>query len=162
MTTKNFDVPLTRNAIDDLNKELEYLRTVKRREVADQIRDALDSEISVDSDVAVALEPAKESQAFVEGRIAAIEDMLGHATVIDEAAARKSKVVQLGSVVVVQNGDRKNHTYQIVGAPESDPAAGKLSCESPVGAALMGHRAGDKVEVQAPSGTQHYTIKKLG
>src|SRR5688572_2473981 len=107
MTTKNFDVPLTRNAIEDLNKELEYLRTVKRREVADQIRDALDSEISVDSDVAVALEPAKESQAFVEGRIAAIEEMLGHATVIDEAAARKSKVVQLGSVVVVQNGDRK-------------------------------------------------------
>src|SRR5581483_701816 len=154
MTTNQYDVPLTRSAIEDLNKELDYLRTVKRREVADQIRDALESEVSVDSDIAVALEPAKEAQAFVEGRIAAIEDMLGHATVIDEDAARRSKVVQLGSVVVVQNGDRKNHTYQIVGAAESDPGAGKLSCESPVGSALMGHRVGDRVDVQAPSGVQ--------
>lgn len=162
MTTKHADVPLTRNAIDDLNKELDYLRNTKRREVADQIRDALDSEISTDSDIAVALEPAKETQAFVEGRIAAIEDILGHATIIDEEAARRSKVVRLGSVVVVQNGDRKEHRYQIVGTAESDPASGKLSCESPVGAALLGHRAGDEVEVEAPAGRQHYRIKKLG
>jgi transcription elongation factor GreA len=162
MTSKHQDVPLTRGAIDDLTRELDYLRNTRRREIADQIREALDSEISTDTDVAVALEPAKETQAFVEGRIAAIEELLGHATIIDEAAARRSKVVRLGSVVVVQNGDRKEHRYQIVGAAESDPGSGKLSCESPVGAALIGHRTGDEIEIQVPAGTQRYRIKKLG
>jgi transcription elongation factor GreA len=163
MAMQRQDVPLTRGAIDELTKELKYLRTIKRREVANQMRDALDAELSLDSEAAVALEPAKESQAFVEGRIAAIEDLLGHATVIDEEAARRSTVVQLGSVVVVeQNGGNTEHRYQIVGTAESDPAGGKLSCKSPVGAALLGHRVGDEVEVQVPAGVQRYRIKRLG
>jgi transcription elongation factor GreA len=161
MTTQTNEVPLTRAAIEELSRELEYLRTVRRREVAEEIRDAWDSEIGKDADVAIPFESAKETQAFVEGRIATLEDILGHATVIDEEAARASDVVQLGSVVVIDNGDGEEHVYQIVGATESDPGSGKLSHESPVGAALIGRRAGDSVEVQVPAGVKRLRIKEL-
>src|SRR5262245_22761982 len=155
------EVPLTQTAFEDLQRELDYLRTVRRREIAEEIRDAWESELDKDVDVAVPFEAAKEDQAAVEGRIAAIEDMLAKATIIDEAAARASKVVQLGSLAVLVNGDGKEHVYQIVGSAESDPASGKLSRESPVGQAIMGHRAGDEVEVETPSGVKRMRIKEL-
>lgn len=155
------EVPLTQRAYDDLQRELEHLRTVRRREVAEEIRQAWESELDKDVDVAVPFEAAKEDQAALEGRIAAIEDILAKASIIDEAAARASDTVQLGSVVVLVNGDNVEHVYQIVGSPESSPTEGKLSNESPVGRAVLGKRAGDEVDVMTPSGSKRMRITAL-
>lgn len=134
---------------------------ISLREVAADIREAWDSELDKDQDVVAAFEAAKESQFFVEGRIAALESLLARATIIDEAAARASDTVQLGSVVVLVNGDNVEHTYQIVGTAESNPATGKLSYESPVGSAVQDRRAGDRIEVRTPSGNTQMLIKAL-
>src|SRR5438067_4834351 len=99
------EVPLTQGGREEMERELEYLRTTKRREIAEEIREAWESELDKDVDVAVPFESAKEDQAWVEGRIAALEDILGHATTIDEQAARASDTVTIGSVVVLVNGD---------------------------------------------------------
>ncbi len=156
------DVPLTRAAYEAMQQELERLRTEGRREVAEEIRQAWDQELdTTDNDMTVPITYAKESQAFLEGRIAELEDTLARATIIDEEAARASDTIQLGSTVVLENGDGQEHTYQIVGTVEADPAAGKISRESPVGAALLGKRAGDTVEVHAPAGIQRLRIKAL-
>ena len=156
------DVPLTRAAYEAMQQELERLRTEGRREVAQEIRQAWDQELdTTDNDMSVPITYVKENQAFLEGRIAELEDTLARATIIDEEAARASDTIQLGSTVVLENGDGQEHTYQIVGTVEADPAAGKISRESPVGAALLGKRAGDTVEVQVPAGIQRLRIKAL-
>ena len=156
------DVPLTRAAYEAMQQELERLRTEGRREVAEEIRQAWDQELdTTDNDMTVPITYVKENQAFLEGRIAELEDTLARATIIDEEAARASDTIQLGSTVVLENGDGQEHTYQIVGTVEADPAAGKISRESPVGAALLGKRAGDTVEVHAPAGIQRLRIKAL-
>jgi transcription elongation factor GreA len=155
------EVPLTQSGYDEMQRELEHLRTVRRREIAEEIRDAWESELDKDIDVALPFESAKEDQAWVEGRIAALEDMLGKASIIDEDAARASKTVTLGSIVTLVNGDGDEHEYQIVGSPESAPEAGKLSQDSPVGQAVIGKRAGTKVKVKTPSGTKQMQIKSL-
>jgi transcription elongation factor GreA len=154
-------VPLTREAYERLRRELEYLRTVRRREIAEEIRDAWESELDKDEDVALPFETAKEDQAVVESRIATLEDILARATIIDEAAARASDTVTVGSVVVLVDDRGEEHVYQIVSPVESDPAAGKLSAESPVGAALLGKRAGERVRVQTPSGVKELLLKEL-
>lgn len=161
MAMQTHPVPLTRAAYDEMTRELEYLRTTRRREVAEDIRQAWESELDKDFDVTIPFNYAKEEQSFLEGRIAALEDMLANAAIIDEEAARASDTVRLGSVVVLVNGDDIEHEYQIVGPAESDPGAGKLSQESPVGAAVMGKRAGDTVAVQTPSGTKTMRIAEL-
>lgn len=161
MTMQTTEVPLTQQAFYDLQRELDQLRSVGRREIAEQIRQAWESELDKDVDVAVPFEAAKEEQAALEGRIAAIEDILAKAAIIDEQAARASDTVQVGSVVVLVNGDGIEHVYQIVGSPESAPSAGKLSNESPVGQAVLGHRAGDEVDVATPSGVKRMRIKEL-
>lgn len=161
MTMQTKDVPVTKAGLEAMQRELDYLRTVRRAEIAADIRDAWESELDKDQDVVTAFEAAKESQYFVEGRIAELESRLARATVIDEAAARASDTVRLGSVVVLVNGDQVEHTYQIVGTAESDPATGKLSHESPVGSAVLGRRAGDTIAVKTPSGTKRMTIKEL-
>ena len=156
------DVPLTRAAYEAMQQELERLRTEGRREVAEEIRQAWDQELdTTDNDMSVPITYVKENQAFLEGRIAELEDTLARATIIDEETARASDTIQLGSTVVLENGDGQEHTYQIVGTVEADPAAGKISRESPVGAALLGKRAGDTVEVEVPAGIQHLRIKAL-
>jgi transcription elongation factor GreA len=154
-------VPLTREAYERLRRELEYLRTVRRREIAAEIRDAWESELDKDDDVALPFETAKEDQAVVESRIATLEDILARATIIDEAAARASDTVTIGSVVVLVDDRGEEHVYQIVSPVESDPATGKLSVESPVGAALLGKRAGERVRVQTPSGVKEFLLKEL-
>lgn len=154
-------VPLTREAYERLRRELEYLRTVRRREIAEEIRDAWESELDKDEDVALPFETAKEDQAVVESRIATLEDILARATIIDEAAARASDTVTVGSVVVLVDDRGEEHVYQIVSPVESDPVAGKLSAASPVGAALLGKRAGERVRVQTPSGVKELLLKEL-
>jgi transcription elongation factor GreA len=156
----NAPTPLTRAAHDALQRELEHLRTTGRQDVAEQLRDARESELDQDEDVVPALEAVRESQSFLEGRIQQLEQTLATATIIDEAAVQQSDTVLLGSVVVVEQAGGER-TYQIVSAIEADAGAGKISDASPIGAALLGHRVGETVDIEVPAGQQRLRITAL-
>lgn len=152
------EVLLTPDGLSKLEKELDHLKTVKRREVAARIKQALEfGDISENSEY----DDAKNEQAFVEGRIATLEKMLRNARVIDHEDV-ETDVVTLGSKVRLkdlQYGDE--FEYTLVGSAEADPASARISNESPVGRAIMGKKAGDVVEVQAPAGTLRYEIVSI-
>jgi transcription elongation factor GreA len=150
---------LTRDGLTRLREELDYLKNVRRPEVADALEQARESNLSTEDDPGYEL--AKEEQAKVEDRIVYIEDILSRADVIDEAAAHQSDTVRLGSTVIVKPEDGPEQTYQIVGSPEVDIARGKISDSSPVGRALIGRRAGDNVEVAVPNGQRRLRIVSL-
>lgn len=145
---------LTPEGYRRLREELEYLRTVRRAEVAQLIGSAKE-----EGDIRenAAYEDAKNQQAFVEGRIQDIERILKHAVIIDEPA--ESDVVVIGSrVTVVEHGYDEPETFRIVGSAEADPKNGFISNESPIGSALLGHRVGDEVAVNTPSGELRFRI----
>jgi transcription elongation factor GreA len=153
------DVILTPEGLEKLKEELEELTTTKRREVAERIKDAREyGDISENSEY----DDAKNEQAMLESRIAALEEKLRSATVVD-AKDITTDVVGVGTAVKVKDGSTgKSETYQIVGSTEANPAEKKLSNESPVGRALMGHGKGDKVTVQLPNGkARDLTIQKI-
>ena len=149
------EVILTLEGLNKLEKELEHLKTVKRREVAERIKQALEfGDISENSEY----EDAKNEQGFIEGRILSIEKMLRNAKVIDEQEVH-TDVVTLGSkvtLVEVNGGDEVE--YKIVGSAEADPAHFQISNESPVGRSLMGQKVGSVVNVTVPMGTIQYKI----
>ncbi|MCB2214127.1 transcription elongation factor GreA [bacterium] len=148
---------LTQEGYDRLQKELEYLRTEKRAEVADRLRDAMeDGELIENAE----LEAAKNEQSFVEGRIKELEILLANAKLIEENA--KNDTIQVGSKVKVKEADYDPEEYVIVGHAEADPRLGRISNESPLGKALLNHKAGDKVNVEAPGGTFEIEILKVG
>jgi len=150
---------LTQEGYDKLQKELEYLRSEKRQEVADRLREALDgSPLGVDADVEV--EAAKNAQAFVEGRIAYLKSILAQAEIVDDIS--KTDVIQIGTKVTIETAEKEKETYTVVGRAESDPVEGKISYESPLGSALMGHSKGDEVNVLAPDGVFKVKIVKIG
>jgi transcription elongation factor GreA len=150
---------LTQEGYDKLQKELEYLRSEKRQEVADRLREALDgSPLGVDADVEV--EAAKNAQAFVEGRIAYLKSILAQAEIVDDIS--KTDVIQIGTKVTIETAEKEKETYTVVGRAESDPVEGKISYESPLGSALMGHSKGDEVDVLAPDGVFKVKIVKIG
>ncbi len=150
---------LTQEGYDKLKTELEYLRSERRQEVADRLREALDgSPLGVDADVEV--EAAKNAQAFVEGRIQYLQSILAQAEIVDDLS--KTDVVQIGTKVTIETTDKKKETYVVVGRAESDIVEGKISYESPLGNALMGHAKGDKVDVLAPGGVFTVKILKIG
>ncbi len=151
-------VPLTREGMAKLEEELEFLRTVRRPEVADRIHQAKELASTQNN---AEYEDAKNEQAFVEGRILTLERLLQNAVIIDEEEAHHASRVQIGSDVVIldENGEKK--TFTIVGSAEADPKSGKISNESPVGRALLGHRKGDVVEVAVPAGVKKITIVQL-
>lgn len=159
MTMQHEEVPLTQAAHDEMEQELEHLRTVRRREMAELIAQARETELDQDENAVPAVEAAKEHKYFLEGRILQLEQTLARATIIDEAAVRASETVVVGSSVVLADERGGEHTYQIVDTAESDAEAGKISTESPIGAAVIGRRAGDTVEVDAPAGVQTMRIK---
>jgi transcription elongation factor GreA len=129
-----------------LQAELEDLRTSKRAEVAERIHAAMEfGDYSENSE----LEQAKNDQAFLEGRIMTLEQTIKNAQLIDEKS--KHDLVEVGSHVTVEADGRKEK-YVIVGSAEASPAEGKISNESPVGRALMGHRAGETVRMSVPAG----------
>jgi transcription elongation factor GreA len=144
------DVILTPEGYQNLVDELEHLRTERRLEVAERIREAREfGDISENSEY----DDAKNEQAMLEARIAQLEERLRAARVID-ASEVSSDVVSLGSQVKVDDLDHGDTlSYTIVGSAEADPGAGKLSNESPVGRALMGRKKGDQIEVAVPQGT---------
>jgi transcription elongation factor GreA len=152
-------VVLTREGLTKLQDELEYLKAVRRPEVAAALEQGRESNLSTEAEPGYEL--AKEEQSIVERRIAVIEHTLASAELIDETAAHRSDKVQLGSTVVVSSDDSPQQTYQIVGPLEVDVAHGKISDESPVGRALLGHRAGESVEVSVPHGRRRLQIVSL-
>jgi transcription elongation factor GreA len=153
------DVILTPEGLEKLKAELEELTTTKRREVAERIKDAREyGDISENSEY----DDAKNEQAMLEARIAGLEEKLRSATVVDTEEL-DTDVVQVGTAVKVKDGSSgKSVTYTIVGSTEANPAEKKLSNESPVGRALIGHGKGDKVSVQLPNGSsRELTIQKI-
>ncbi|MCK4801212.1 MAG: transcription elongation factor GreA [Anaerolineales bacterium] len=150
---------LTQEGYDKLKSELEYLRSERRQEVAERLREALDgSPLGVDADVEV--EAAKNAQAFVEGRIQYLQGILAQAEIVEDLS--ETDVVQIGTQVTIETGDKEKEKYIVVGRAESDPVEGKISYESPLGNALMGHAKGDVVDVLAPGGVFTVKILKIG
>jgi transcription elongation factor GreA len=143
------DVLLTPEGLDKLKDEIEHLSTVKRREVAERIKEAREfGDISENSEY----DDAKNEQAMLESRIASLEEKLRSASVID-ASELDSNVVRVGSLVSVKDeSSGKSLKYTIVGSTEANPSENRLSNESPVGKGLLGRKKGDTVKVQLPSG----------
>lgn len=152
------EVLLTSEGLAKIERELEHLKTVRRREVAARIKQALEfGDISENSEY----DDAKNEQAFVEGRILQYEKMLRNARVIDGEAGAEG-VVALGSRIMLkdlESGDTFECT--IVGSAEADPAEAKISNESPVGRAVLGRKSGEVVEVSAPVGLIKYQIMEI-
>src|SRR6266536_3617201 len=139
-------VPISADGLRKLEVELQELRTGKRKEVADRIHAAMEfGDYSENSE----LEQAKNDQAFLEGRILTLEQMVKNAVVIDERDHHD--IVEIGSQVTIEaNGDKEQ--YVIVGSAEAAPAEGRISNESPIGKALIGHKKGDLVRASVPRG----------
>lgn len=152
---KEKEVILTVDGLKKLEDELEQLKSVKRREVAERIRQAIAfGDISENSEY----EDAKNEQAFIEGRILTLEKMLRNAKIIDDENLG-TEVVSIGSVVLLKDLEIDDEfKYTIVGSAEADPGANKISNESPVGKAILGMQKGSVVEVQVPVGLLKYQI----
>ncbi|HID61724.1 MAG TPA: transcription elongation factor GreA [Anaerolineae bacterium] len=150
------EIFLTLEGRRKLEEELEYLRTVRRAEVAERIHSAKEEGDITEN---AAYDYAKEEQAFVEGRIQALEMTLRKAVIIEGGSTDK---VDLGVfVTVVEQGGDTPETYQIVGSIEADPTNGRISNESPMGKALLGHQVGDEVAVSTPGGILHFQIVSI-
>ena len=147
---------LTQEGKGKLEEELHYLETEKRAEIGERIKVAREfGDISENSEY----DDAKNEQGMMEARIAEISRILSEATVVN--TPKRSNSVHIGSTVVVDMGGRER-SFTIVGGAESDAAAGKISNESPVGAALLGHKKGDKVHATGPTGREiEMTIAKI-
>ena len=151
-------VYLTPEGLKKLQEEMEYLIKVRRPEIASQIADA-----KADGDVSenAGYDEAKNAQAFVEGRIMTVKNLILSAVVIKNNGSKET--VELGCKVTIKDlkyGDEE--TYTIVGSTEVDPTNGRISDRSPIGHALLGHRKGEQVLVQAPGGMIEYKIVTIG
>jgi transcription elongation factor GreA len=152
------DIVLTQEGLRKLEQELDELKTVHRKEVNDRIRQAKEfGDISENAEY----EDAKQEQAFVEGRILRLEQMIRNARIIDASGATAEEV-QLGASVRVKDlRSGEVFEFSIVGSAESDPPNKRLSNESPLGLALLGKRKGDTVDVETPRGKVQYKIEAV-
>ena len=151
---------ISKGKLMEYEHELEFLKTVKRKEIAETIKEARShGDLSENSEY----DEAKNAQAMVESRILEIEKMLQNARVLDEDELTTDQV-GIGCTVKIRDIDENEiESYAIVSSSESDPMTGKISDESPVGAALLGHRVGDLCSTVVPSGaTIHYEIIEIG
>jgi len=138
-----------------LRAELKELTGPRREELAQRLRSAIQmGDLSENADY----HKAKEDQGFLEGRIQEIEKILSTATIVEK---KQSDVVEVGSKVTIQEEDYDPETFDLVGATEADPRNGKISNESPFGKALLGHKAGETVEAETPSGKVKLKILKI-
>ena len=149
------EVFLTNDGLRKALKQIEFLRTSGRAKVAQYLHEAQEAGDVIDN---AAYEDAKNEQARLEGRIIELEQLLSKAKVIDRI---QSDVATLGSVVRLAISDGREVEYTIVGAFEADPSAKRISNESPVGKALLGHKPGDMVMVSTPGGVKEYTILEV-
>lgn len=152
------EVILTQEGYDKIEKELEYLRTEKRTEIAERIKVALGfGDLSENSEY----DEAKNAQAENEGKIAQLENKIRHAKIIDEAEI-DTKTVQIGNTVKLYDVEFEEEVeYTIVGSTEVNLAENKISNESPIGKALLGAKKGSTVEVNAPAGLIKYKILSI-
>ncbi|MBR7092293.1 MAG: transcription elongation factor GreA [Clostridia bacterium] len=149
---------ITAEALANLQKELEELKVVKRKEIAEKIKVARSfGDLSENSEY----DEAKNEQAIIEGRIAELEAQLKDVQILDESEFSNENVHVGSQVKLRQKGTKTVRTFKIVGSTESDPVNGKISDESPVGHAVIGHKEGDVVEVELPNGFVTYVIEKI-
>jgi transcription elongation factor GreA len=148
---------LTADGAARMKTELEQLKGTARQELAQRLRSAVQmGDLSENADY----HKAKEDQAFLEGRIQEIEYLLKNAIIIEQNGV-KMEVVDIGAHVTIQESEYSPETYHLVGATEADPRSGRISNVSPIGSALIGHRAGDDVVVETPGGKIHLKILKI-
>ncbi len=152
-------IPLTQEGYDENQARLTYLITERRQQVADYIHEAKEAgDISESS----AYEDAKNLQAMVEGEIQELQHLLEHAVILETPQHTGGKrTVRLGTSIDVETDRGTSRTFTLVSSAEANSATGKLSDQSPVGRALMGHAIGDKVEVTTPGGTVLYPVKDI-
>lgn len=150
-------VMLTEEGLRKLEEKLEHLKTVRRTEVSERIKQAISfGDISENSEY----EDAKNEQAFIEGEIMTIENMLRNSKIIEEG--QDTDTVMMGSTVVLKDIEfDEDLEYTIVGSAEADPMEARISDESPVGKAVLGHRVGDVVEVSVPAGVLKYEVLEI-
>jgi transcription elongation factor GreA len=150
--------PMTQAGKDKLVQEVEHLKSVKRKEVVERIKIARSfGDLSENSEY----DSAKEEQAFVEGRITTLENMIRNAKIIAEAANASDSVTLGSSVTFVELPDGDEETYIIVGSAEADPFEGKISNDSPIAKSLLGKKVGDQVSVQTPGGEMSVRIVSI-
>ena len=149
---------LTKEGAEELRIELDELVNVRRPELATKLKDAVEEG---DLKENANYHDAKEQQAFVEGRIQYLEDLLREAVIIENQG--KSDTVRIGAKVTIREvGEDDDETYIIVGAAEANPSEGKISQKSPIGSALLGRKKGDKVRAATPMGEIEFKIIKVG
>lgn len=150
-------VYLTAEGAEDLKRELDMLINERRPELARKLKEAVSQgDLKENADY----HDAKEQQAFIEGRIQYLENLLRAAVIITNDGS--TDVVNLGSqVTIVEEGMSEEETYFIVGAAEANPAEGKISHLSPIGSAILGAKKGDKVRVKTPGGEVTFRVKKI-
>ncbi|MCX6804851.1 MAG: transcription elongation factor GreA [Patescibacteria group bacterium] len=149
--SKQNDFYLTKEGLAELQAELDNLKTTKRKEVANALKEAKEfGDLSENTD----WDDAKSRQLFIEGRISELDNILKHAKVIEKS---NTSSVVVGSTVEVEL-ENDHHTFRIVGSTEANPDKGKISDESPIGKALMGKKIGEHAEVQIPAGSITYRI----
>jgi transcription elongation factor GreA len=157
----NKEILVTKAGYDKLVEELEHLKNVRRKEVAEHLKEAISyGDLSENSEY----EEAKNEQAFVEGRIIELERKVENAKIVKEVKTDKVGYVQLGAVVTLlelDDKEAKEEEYTLVGATEAEPFTGKVSNESPLGHALFEKKVGDVVTYEAPKGEVSYKIVKI-
>ncbi len=143
------DVILTRKGLEQLQEELDHLRTVKRAEIKERLKEAIAlGDLSENSEY----DDAKNEQAFMEGRILELEKMIRNAKIIEDDV-QQAGVVSIGTLVRVRDVEFDEiNEYRLVGTVEADPMNNRISNESPVGRALLGHKSGDRIDVEVPAG----------
>ncbi len=148
---------LTAEGAKKLKEELENLKGPAREELSHRLRTAIQQgDLSENADYI----QAKEEQGFLEGRIIELENILRNAQIIEELQTDKS-IVSIGDTVTIQEGTYEPETYFLVGRKEADPSNGRISHESPIGQAILGHRVGDTVTAQVPSGSIYLKILEI-
>lgn len=152
------EVFLTKEGYEKLTKEFHYLKTVRRREISKEIKEAREhGDISENAEY----EAAKEKQALVERRILQLETKLSQARIIDDKRIPKDRAY-LGATVILRNSKSGEELrYTLVGGDEADSSEGKISVHSPLAKGLLGHRAGDRVEIRVPAGIRKYEILRI-
>ena len=142
---------------DKLKEDLEYLQTVREKEVAEQIKEARSfGDLSENSEY----DEAKSEQGKLYSKIAEYKDLIENAVILENARSGNS-VVMGSRVTLREQSDEETETYEIVGSQEADPMQGRISDESPLGRSLMGHEQGDNIAFEAPVGVLHYVIVKI-
>ena len=150
---------LSAERLEELKQELNYLKTVREKEVADQIKEARSfGDLSENSEY----DEAKNEQGKLYSRIAEVENILSNCLVIEENEDDGAAYVRIGSTVTVLDKEfNEEETYKLVGSQEADPAKGTISEDSPFGKALLGNAVGDEVQVEAPAGVLRYRILEI-